>query len=329
MENLQSSPKASGVPASSPNNVSSETQRPQSARQLILTACRLDDISLISHAISIASSPDSKDNLQEILSRTVSYSIRRNATNVLTYVLEHGGKVPVYSGLQTDNPREETLKILLAHGWDINARHLGEQPFLWEVVGDGDIVAWCLEHGATVNPKDLGLTSDDDRRRDQLGCPSILESAAAQSTVATFELLRSRGAELGRRTLHFAARATIKTGEVENEERSMMADRDRAKLYSERMAMVVHLVDVLQVSPNALDQPAGWSLGNHWGTPLCYVALNSGFDCSEVVKFLLQRGADPRLVLDPAGWNAMDLAERFGNQRFLETVKDFENHKQN
>ncbi|KAF4609809.1 hypothetical protein G7Y89_g15813 [Cudoniella acicularis] len=320
----------SPIPTSSAStSTTAPSGRPQRPRALVVKACQTDDVSLISQAISLASSPSSRETVQEVFSQAVTQSIYRNAPNVLTHVLAHGGEVPTYSDLGVEEPPStEILAILLGHGWDINARRLGHQPFLWQVVGDGDLIAWCLEHGATAIPKDLRLASDDERRQDQFGCSPILESAASQSTVATFELLRSRGAPFGPRMLHFAARAAIKSGpgpdgEEEQPEISML-DKDRGRLHSERMAMVIHIVDTLGVDANALDQPAGWTLGNHWGTPLCYVARsNPNWDCNEVVQFLLQKGADPGLVMDPAGWDAIELAKRSKNQRFLEVVENW------
>lgn len=310
-------------PAPTASTSVSSAAPPQRPRALILTACQTDDVSLISQALSLASYSDSRDTVPELLSRAVTQSIRRNATSVLTYILDHGAEVPAYSSLNIEDHSKAILEILVAHGWDINARRPGDRPLLWEVVGDGDLVAWCLDHGATAIPNDLGLASDDERRKDEYGCPPLLEVAASQSTVAIFELLRSKGAQLSRRTLHFAARAAIKSGDGEGEQ-PQMPDKDRAKLHSERMAVVVHLVDALGLDPNALDQPAGWSLGNHWGTPLCYVAhSNPNWDCSEVVTFLLQKGADPGLVMDPAGWDAVELARRSKNQRFLDLIEDW------
>lgn len=230
----------------------------------------------------------------------------------------------MYSNFNVEEPpHKEVLEILLSRGWDINARRVNEQPFLWEVVGDGDMVAWCLEHGASPTAQDLNLETEDQRTTDQMGCPPILELAARRSTVATFELLRSREVPLGRRMLHLAAKAAVNDGSA-GDDRADMSDKERAGTLSERMDMLVHLIDTLKLDPNALDQPSGWSLGNHWGTPLCYVAnSNPNWDCSDAVRYLLSKGADPELVVEPAGWNAIELARRSRNQRFLDIVEDW------
>lgn len=276
--------------------------------RLVLQACQTDDTSLIAQALTLASLPTAHDSLDSILTQAVNNAIRRNATSVLTYVLTHGGSVPHTSFLSVENPSTSTLEILLSHGWDINARALGEKAFLWNAVLVSDeLVAWCLDHGASPIPKDLHLESEEEKLKDSFGCPAILESAARNSTLKTFKLLHSKGAPLGRRTLHFAAASAFKT--METEEAS----------FAERIGIVKHQVEDLGLEPNALDQPKGYSWGNHWGTPLCYVAkeLSPRWDCEEVVKYLLEKGADPEMVMDPGGWSAVELARQGGNERLL------------
>lgn len=280
---------------STTNTTSSTSPRPA---QLVLRACQTDDVSLISQALSAASSlPEPSETIQRLLSQTVRQSAGRGATNVLTYALEHGAKIPPNILGHVYNPSIGILEILVSHGWDINARTLGEPPFLWRTVHDSNLVTWCLEHGATVLPRVLELSSDDERRKDEFGCRPLLEVAASQSTVSIFELLRSKGAQLGIRTLHRAAEKA-------------------------HTAMVIHLVDTLGLDPNARDQPAGCQLGNHWGTPLCYLARSGpNSDCTEVTIFLLERGADPDFATAMEGWSAMEFAKQSNNRSFLDTVE--------
>jgi hypothetical protein len=169
------------------------------------------------------------------------------------------------------------------------------------------------------------------------GCPPLLEVAASQSTVATFELLRSKGAPLGWRVLHMAAsraanmpqpRGSIReqtspANSASNERMQQhLSDRERARMPEERMAMVRHLVDTLKIDVNARDQPPGGMLGNFHGRPLHYVAHTSrGGDCREVTLFLLERGADPELLShDGVGMTAIALAK---NSIFVDTVKEW------
>ncbi len=194
--------------------------------------------------------------------------------------------------------------------------------------------------------KDQPPASDDKVTSDYYSCPPILEVAAGHSTMATFELLRSKGAPLDRRPLHLAVSRAIKPrsseypvtvqpstsdissiagdGEGESEkQQQQVPDKDRAETYAERMAMVRHLVDTLGLDVNAPDQPAGMMLGNHYGTPLCYVAVgSSNGDCKEVTQFLLDRSADPGLVAS-SGHYAIGLAESYGHLQFLEAVEEW------
>ena len=57
------------------------------------------------------------------------------------------------------------------------------------------------------------------------------------------------------------------------------------------MALVKHLVNELGLDANAMDCEGHWP--NHWGTPLSYTC-HSGDD-GEVVRFQLDRGADPSI----------------------------------
>jgi hypothetical protein len=156
-------------------------------------------------------------------------------------------------------------------------------------------------------------------------CPPILELAARQSAVATFEPLRSKGAPLGWRILHMAAmgRACMAIPETQarpiGEGKQQLSDRELARTRKERMEIVRHLVDTLKLDVNARDQPPGWMLGNFFGRPLHYVAHNRGSkgDCREVTLFLLQRGADPELV--DGGMSPM----AYGKGNFLDAVKEW------
>ncbi len=99
---------------------------------------------------------------------------------------------------------------------------------MWLVIDDGDAVTWCLDHGAS--PLAQGQRSwpdfdvnnmeefykrlkqhpwSDAERSDYFDCPPLLQCAARQSTVATFELLRSRGAAMSWRVLHKAVASAI------------------------------------------------------------------------------------------------------------------------
>lgn len=278
------------------------------------TACEKDDTTLIDQAFSIASQHDDINDL-ELLNEFCALAIQKNATNVLTHLIKQGASVKSLrpNDIAWRGPRSKPiLEILLAHGWDINARDASRsdsvsEPFMWSVLMDIDLVTWCLEHGASVYPRDQEPLRDDILTMSQRKCQQVLEKAAYSATVATFELLRSKGAPLGWRPLHHAVETTTyhqadrgeETGRGEEEDK---AAKESARKYEERMAMVRHLVDVVGIDVNAPGQPPGANLPECWGTPICYIANSYGLetDTRELAWFLLDRGADPTPALEIA-----------------------------
>jgi hypothetical protein len=303
------------------------TSQPIYPVRLSIEACKTDDVSLMAQAISIASSPESCDTVQEVIRTGLRRSAARGATRVLSYLLDQGADVStitagtIVSSRELVEPSREVLEILIAHGWDIDNR--GDDkgwPLLWYVVRYPDLLAWCLAHGASVYlPGDTPL-----RNTNGIGCEprlSLLELAAEEGTVATFELLRARGAPLGRRTLHVAVEhAAIHAPPY---------DSVRTALFEERMDMVRHLVDMVGLD---VDAEECWP-GKSCATPLCYVAsYNSGKDARELIWFLLDRGADPNRAFTLGGdraLSALEQAQRIRNTRFLEAVQEWQARQHN
>lgn len=116
----------------------------------------------------------------------------------------------------------------------------------------------------------------------------------------------SHGAQLTRRTLHRAVGA--------------VAGNDGDALRT-RMAMVEYLVDDLKLDVNALDTEE--KLPGHWGTPLCYAAHNVRGG-EEVVRFLLERGADARIRDCWGVCDAVELAAKVGNGGVLGVLREWE-----
>jgi hypothetical protein len=153
--------------------------------------------------------------------------------------------------------------------------------------------------------------------------PPVLEIAAAEGIVATFELLRARGAPIGRRTLHQAV-----------EQAAIYASSDdgsvRTEPFEQRMDMVRHLVDIVGLNVNA----DGLWPGKFCSTPLSYVASrNDSKDARELIWFLLDRGADPDragpLVGDIRPPSALEHAQSSRNTRFLEAVREWQAQQHN
>lgn len=255
-------------------------------------------MSLIAEAISIASGPDPPNPVVKIFERGLMSALRNQAPRVLSYLLDHGASVNwvlpwmIGSNLEPEKPSLEVLEILVAHGWDINSRgpDCTDWPLLWRVTGYHDLVEWCLDHGASVYiPCDTPPT--DAHGVSRVPHRPLLEVAAAAGTVATFELLRDKGAPLTRRTLHEAVKyATICAP-------SHQSVHDT--LFERRMDMVRHIVDVLGIDVNAEE----WWPGEVGGTPMCFVAnfKASSKDTRKLIWFLLDHGADLNRAGSPGG----------------------------
>jgi hypothetical protein len=72
------------------------------------------------------------------------------------------------------------------------------------------MVAWCLDHGASVIRSDRNWERHgvvEGPRR----CDQILDSAAVQGDIISFELLRLIGAPVGQQTLHRAVMSRFET----------------------------------------------------------------------------------------------------------------------
>lgn len=196
----------------------------------------------------------------------------------------------------------ELLQLLIDEGWDMNKHDtdIGDghgKSLLHCVCGDEALVSWALENGA--RPDDPMLT-------DPYRCPPLLDTVARRGSVVSFKLLESKGARRGFRTLHSAVDTAFDGSEL-------------------RLEMVRYLVDDLNLDVNALDAPE--ELPNHRGTPLCCAARWSGGANENVVRFLLEKGADPR-IRRTGHRSATELAEFYHNQGVLALLIEWEaNHQ--
>ncbi len=90
----------------------------------------------------------------------------------------------------------------------------------------------------------------------------LLEAVAGKGFVATFKLLRERGAQLGRRSLHRIVEGAAFAGSEGRAEK----DGD----------MVRFLVEDCGADVNGRDVREGQSLPNHGGTPAAYAVHANG-----------------------------------------------------
>lgn len=283
----------------------------QHLKDLATTACARNDTSLIDQAFSNISA---QDDAPELLRHSRRLAIQNNAQNVLEYLIEKQGLQVQHlppTLVSAAGPSTAMLELLLAHGWDINWRHVSEsgpdaEPFMWHIVHDGHLVAWCLDHGASLSPIRQERLHPDNITQSQYSCSQVLECAAAGGSLATFELLRSKGAPLGWRPLHLAVRAAgLALDRARGAGQGTVAagdgNLDRAAEAVERMDMVRHLIDVVGIDVNALDHPAGKKKNDRLGTPIVYVAdMNGLANLRDLTWLLLDRGADPAPGLEEA-----------------------------
>ncbi|SMY24125.1 unnamed protein product [Zymoseptoria tritici ST99CH_1A5] len=306
--------------------------------ELRAEAITKDDPSLMEQAIEIASQPNFRMSVQDLIKRTMRRATANGATKVLTYLLDLGADVEAVRSHETfpwtgdlvendadydyNKPHMDVLEILVAHGWDVNTydSDQGGTPLLWSVLRYPELVQWCLDHGARVDDPDyrphaLGYSCDppqftadgtETRHSAPRGPLTILGRAATDASVETFELLRARGAPMDPRTLHIATECG-------------------------RLDMVRHLVDVVGLDVNAIE----YHLGDCCATPLCYLAhppRGNNENYRAVTTFLLERGANPDLPSGLPGCPIMDsanlCAQQFHSEVFLNAVKAWQAKQQ-
>jgi hypothetical protein len=275
----------------------------------------MDDATLLEKAIANVDEEDLEDFYRHVRRD----AIKNNAMSILSSLHERG--VSFITLMPNDatgggKTSRETLELLLSYEWDINIREesgVDAEPFMWHVAHDTGMVEWCLQHGASLHPRDQEELQDHVITKSQISCRQILEKVAACGTIAAFELLRSRAAPLGWRPLHLAIEAaTYSDSGGANDKESGDSDS------TERMAMVRHLLDVVGLDVNAPDQPAGSQIPGYNGTPICYIPGSADIDrnTSELTWLLLDRGADPT--------PALELAKLVGHPTFVKDVAAWE-----
>ncbi|KAL8788496.1 MAG: hypothetical protein Q9195_007273 [Heterodermia aff. obscurata] len=271
--------------ASSNNPAASNATKPIPPRRLINEGIRNGSTEEIARALQLD---------RTLLPYALNTAVWRGSVPITTYLLndEHAPveRLRVSSVLQ--EPTIELLDVLVSAGWDLNQRSPASGPgmvgrFLDGVAHDEGMVRWCLEHGAEV--------SDGKENEDEYRYRPLTDLAAGEATVSCFKMIRAHGAQLGRKTLHKAVKGAAWCP-PEN------------KL--ERMAMLEYLVNEERLDVNQLDTDD--RLAGHPGTPIMYAIDRTGG--ADVVSWLLDHGANPKIKNSSEGLDALDLAERWENE---------------
>jgi hypothetical protein len=227
------------------------------------------------------------------LDSCVRHSAQTNSLNVLRYLIQQGADVTALPGrsiMGADGetlPSREMLETLIEHGWDVNIRgpRLRGTPLLWYVARDTNLVKWCLDHGAEVDPADD--TPPDAKKQRK----PILECAALEGNIEAFEILRSHGAPVSYN--HGLLPSTVMLASSH----ASRSDGDLDSRFRHPMAIVRHLVDVVGCNVNSISYGVHYGSGSICSTPLCWIACHTREGTKELIEFLLDRGGD----LDLAG----------------------------
>lgn len=316
-------------------------QHPLNIRTLSISIsdiCRKDDVALMSQCFSEVQRANSRFTLQQALADGLRKSVKEGATACLSYVLDQGAKLgeldPSYllAGNYTNTSIRKVLDILVARGYDINSQSLCI-PVLWYIIGlhDSELVEWCLDHGAEMNPPDSTPENSRSPRK------PILEKAAMVGDIATFELLRSRGAPLDRNFGVFPS-AVMVANDLTHDTFEYSA------CFEKCMNMLKHLLEVAECNANALSYGAHYRSGSDCTTPLCWIACHprgKGTKARRLIWFLLDHGGDvnfnplstypkdPKMPMQSACESATEHpVSRQPNQFFLDTVRDWETQHQ-
>lgn len=89
--------------------------------------------------------------------------------------------------------------------------------------------------------------------------------------------------------------------------------------------MVRYLVEEAGLDVNGMDVEEGEQKPNHWGTPMAYAVGakdGEGDGGAEVVRFLMEKGADPGIRDCWGLFDVRGLAEKMANQRVLAVLRE-------
>jgi hypothetical protein len=288
---------------------STSTTRPKKTHPIAIinAGCKTNSIDEVIRGLRLASSTDA---YQSLLRRALFNAVWHGSARVTEYLLTHeNASLGSFSPVVVSRvPSVELLSVLISHGWDINQREAdsGAGPgkrLLDFICYDDALVRWCLEHGALVED-DWDRKPDPDP--DPFKRPPLLDCAAGLSSLETFKLLQERGARLGPRTLHQAVCSAATCKEPE------------------RMKVVEYLLDQMGIDINKMDTDG--KLPNHWGPPISYAAKER--TGAEMVRYLLERGADPYIKDCWGDHNAFSLAEFYKNEEVMQVLREWKEHRE-
>ncbi|CZR67757.1 uncharacterized protein PAC_17656 [Phialocephala subalpina] len=237
---------------------------------------------------------DEQNRSRDVLNAGLSLAVKAANIKISEFLLARGAEITsAVVGSAVKARSQAIFKLLVDHGWQVNAPFGAGHVVLPKVVGDKQLTRWLLDTGADPN---LGAPMWGDIQTDSPPNPNsheALNRAAGISSMAIFDLLVQHGAKIENcSALHSAAASQSREAEC--------------------VSMISHLLD-LGFDVNGLDDVHG---PYAFGRPLHYAVRSRNLGS---VRYLLERGANPNLR-NQMGDSAYDEAVR---RRFFEAVELF------
>ncbi|KAF1952241.1 hypothetical protein CC80DRAFT_495572 [Byssothecium circinans] len=277
------------------------TDKSPSSEALLDAAIRNGSTSQLDEALWQAT--NSPDTFEDFASSALRQAAQSGSVTLTSHLLESEG-VPVTAlGPEhiASKPSIPLFETLLANGWDLNQAspkdnfHKGKR-IIDRVLPSDDLVVWLVEHGAKVD-------GGEEEYESEPRPPLLLESCAALGSVKTFKFLQSKGAKIGKRSLHAAVAEAAAIGA--DPSRSSQEDGNRHKSNIEEVLR--YLVDDQKLDVNALD--SNIEKPRQEGPPLAYAVTQT--NGAAVVRWLLEKGADPS-IKRVGGVDVKEKAEAYG-----------------
>ncbi|KAI0018008.1 hypothetical protein F4780DRAFT_752828 [Xylariomycetidae sp. FL0641] len=298
--------------------------RPPRPEPMIRAALRARSMTDLKEAIHIARQSEEASKIPEILASALGTACLRDFVPAVEYLVDVE-KVPataVHPGdLSPIDTSVALLDALYTRGWDPNQTPPPARKgamLLDHLCHKEDAVKWLLDHGAPVDrgqfDPNYGIVPQP---------APILETCAAVGSLASFKLLRDKGAPISRRTLHKAARAAAYVGAdpsvPEEEEGKRVSCGATTPAQEERARVIRYLVDDLHLDVNQMDRDIPVTF--HYGTPINYASVRPGG--AKVVEWLLGKGADPTIKSLEADQDAEALALSYGYHEVVEVIREW------
>ncbi|KAI2615685.1 ankyrin repeat-containing domain protein [Hypoxylon sp. NC1633] len=306
--------------------------RPPRPEPMIRAAMRAGSMSDLQEALQLARRSEEASKIPSVLATALRTACLRNFVPAVEYLVdvEKASITTLHPGdLSPTDTSVALLDALYTREWNPNQapRPADKGDMLLDhLCHKDDAVKWLIEHGA---PVDRGQFDPDYAIVPQPA--PILETCSAVGSLESFKLLHEKGAPISRRTLHKAVYAAASVGadpsaleEEKEEERVSGSSTIETLPGRERRGRVLrYLVDGLRLDINQMDRDI--PVTYHYGTPINYAAAQRGG--AKVVRWLLDKGANPGIKSLEADQDAAEIARSNGCHEVLEVIQEWKNRQ--